>query len=486
MSKKALLDSLTQMARESQDTQAALQRAQQPNYPGGAANTDGAFGAPHIRSGEDPLSSRPFYIARAANVLTGQAAPDTAKFEIAESERLKRALAEVYGGDKYPRNSVVVPIDWNLLPDTVRLDKSFAPMRQAMHEAVAHVDPEFLETRRSVEVHDSRAAKTRMTDARYVQRTAMSYLDQQSGGALVAPPQFGDLIPILRNKAILPNIGAVFVPLPPQGAIKYPRQTGVTTIKEKPENTPADESNPTFDDVTLEPKQFIGLVRASNQLLAFAPGVAEMAIRNDLAEQIALTFDLAGLEGSGGPNRVNGIVTQASKASPAWTVNAKVTGANGDTWTPPDVSRTIRKNMQRNSDVKTFVMRPDMWLGITEARADAVAAGDKQGAYLWNMLRMFGEDFGETLRQRRVVTSNQVSNTRAKGNATNLTYILGLDGNEILVGMHGVLVLDANPWETTAYASNQTLLRAILFGDVGVRRGAGVALMDTISVPNLD
>jgi len=437
-------------------------------------------GVPHIRRGEDPLNSRPFYICRAAAVVVGQAGPEMAKQEIAWSEKLRSAMGDVHGQgvEVYGRNSVLIPLSWDLMPETVRYSSDFAPMREAMDLAVSGLSPEFRQVKRTVGVQEFDEHR------REIRRTSMSYLDQTTGGALVAPPQFGDLIPILRNKAVMPNIGAVMVPLPPQGSIKYPRQTGVTTIYEKPENTAGTESNPTFDDVMLEPKQFIGLCRASNQLLTFAPGVAEMAIRNDLTEQIGLTFDYACLEGTPGPNRVAGLRSQATANS--WTVTAKTTGANGDTWAPVDVPRMIAKNMDRNSDLRCWICRPRFWLGITEQRADAVSAGDKQGAYLYKMLRDFGEDFGEMLRQRKVVTSNQVPANRTKGSASNLTYMLGVDGQEILIGMHGVMVLDANPWETTAYSSNQTLLRAIMFGDMAVRRGAGVALMDTLVVPNLD
>lgn len=435
------------------------------------------YTAPNIRTGEDSMSSRPFYIAKAALVAIGQATADTAKFEVAESTRLKKALKDAWGGSgtNYSDRSIVIPLSWDCMPEDVRRSSDFAPMRKAFHEAVADVDPDVVFGKQFASVFDKGQRQV-------YYKAAMSYLDQTTGGALVRPPEFGDLIPILRNKAVLPNIGATNVALPAQGSIQYPRQTGVTTFRPKPENTAGDESNPTYDDVTMHPHQHIGLVRASNQLLTFAPGLAEAAIRNDMAEQIALTFDLAGLEGTGGPNRVKGIINQAGIG----TVAAYSTGTNGDTWTRRDTARMLRVAMQRNSDLKTWIMRPDMWLGITETATDAVVPGDAAGPYLFHMLREFSADFGENLRQRKVVTSNQVSAARTKGSASDLTYILGVDGAEILVGMHGAMVLDANPYETTAYTSNQTLLRAILFGDVQVRRGAGVVLMDDLIVPNLD
>lgn len=424
-------------------------------------------------------ASQPFYIAKLANHLAGgdnggSDAGDAA-FERQESNRLKKALTDCYGtGAQYTKNSFLVPLSWDLMPESVRRSSDFDPLRKAMAAAFDRLDPDEYLSKKSVEVYGDKQAR--------LYKTSMSYLTQTTGGALVAPPQFADLIPILRNKAVLPNIGATNVALPAQGSVLYPRQTGVSTFAEVPENTAGSETNPTFDDIKLEPKQFIGLVRASNQLLTFAPGIAEAAIRNDMSEQIALTFDYAGLHGAGGPNRVKGVVNQSGINS----VSALSAGTNGDTWQPKETARMLRAAMIRNSDVKTWIMRPDMWLGITETRADAVVPGDASGNYLFHMLREFSADFGENLRGRKVVTSNQVSNTRSKGSSNSLTYILGVDGQEILVGMHGAMVLDANPYETTAYTSNQTLLRAILFGDVQIRRGAGITLLDNLLTPNLD
>lgn len=466
-----------ELAREElASAKAELAEAKKPVEKGQAHHAV-PMSAPHIRTGEDPMSSRPFYISKAALVAVGQEGAETAKLEMDESRRLKKALTDCWGssGTNYSDRCIVIPLSWDCMPEDVRVSSDFQPLRKAMHAAVATLDPDVINSRVSTRVFSKS-----QRDVYY--KTAMSYLDQTTGGALVAPPEFGDLIPILRNKAVLPNIGATNVALPAQGSIQYPRQTGVTTFKPKPENTAGDESNPTYDDITLHPHQHIGLVRASNQLLKFAPGLAEASIRNDMAEQIALTFDIAGLEGTGGPNRVKGIINQTGIG----TVTAYETGTNGDTWSRRDTARMLRKAMQRNSDLKTFIMRPDMWLGITETATDAVVPGDGAGLYLFNAMREFSADFGETLRQRKVVTSNQVSTARTKGSGTDLTYILGVDGQEILVGMHGAMVLDANPYETTAYSSNQTLLRAILFGDVQVRRGAGVVFMDDLIVPNLD
>ena len=277
--------------------------------------------APAVRVGEDPLSSRPVYFAKAAKALLTRDFGD-AKLEVDFSEKFKKAMQDYYGrgADGYSGNAILLPLSWNLVPPEIAGDASYTPWKKAISAAVENLDPDQIEGRRMV-------ATFTKGERQVFKKTAMSYTDQATGGAMVRPAEFGDLIPILRNKAVLQNIGATQVPLPVQGSVKYPRQTAVTTVYARPENTAGTESNPTFDDVTLEPKQYIGLVRASNQLLQYAPGLAEATIRNDMAEQMALTFDRDGLEGDGGPNRVKGIINQAGIT----TVAALNTGTDGDT-----------------------------------------------------------------------------------------------------------------------------------------------------------
>lgn len=435
---------------------------------------------PVARNGENSMSSRPLYMSKAAMVVSGMIDAECAKLEIQEFGRFRKAMQD--HGNEYKamkKNSLLVPLSWKLLPADISRSSDFMPMRKALHDAMAeeYYDPDSIIHRKSVDVHRSKADEMKY-------KATMSSIDQTVGGAMVAPPAFGDLIPLLRNKMVMPNIGARNVPLPSQGSMQVPRQTSASTVNERPENTAGVESNPETDTITMNPREFIGLVRSSNQLLTYSPGMAEAMIRSDMTDVMALTFDFACLSGSGGPNLVEGIIKQA--VATGGTVQAKTQGVDGNEWTPPDIARTIRTNMDRNSDVKTWIMRPSMWLGITETRADSVAAGDQAGQYLWSMFRTFGEDFGEMLRQRKVVTSNQVVNNQTKGAGTNLTYILGVDGDEIMVGMHGAVVMDANPWGDAAYAANQTLFRSIMYGDCKIRRGAGVAYMPQLAVPNLD
>ncbi len=55
-----------------------LERKAKPVYPAGAINTDNVFVAPHIRTGEDPMTSRPFMLpgVTVANLAAHQSAVD--------------------------------------------------------------------------------------------------------------------------------------------------------------------------------------------------------------------------------------------------------------------------------------------------------------------------------------------------------------------------------------------------------------------------
>ena len=423
----------------------------------------------HVRKGEDPLSSRPFYVAKAAAALEA-GDPDLAKQEFECSRLLRKALTGYDPNYKYQGGSIMLPLAWHLLPDEVRHAPEFAEYKKSMAAAIDNMDQG--EVTRQIGEYRAKS---------FFQKAPQSYQDQTLGGPLVAPPEYGELIPLLRNNSVLMNIGCRQIALPPQGAIYYPRQTGAMTPDQLPENPVVGsvESNVTTDDLVLSAKQFIGTVRTSNQLLRFSQGAAEALIRDDMMAQIQLLYDKAGLEGTGGTSRVLGLVNTPGINK----IVAKTPGgANvGDTWTPIDLVRMIAAAQNLNSDVKSWIMLPGQFLGITETRGTGgPVAGVQDGQYLFDIMRLVGTNVENKLRGRPVEVSNQVSRVRTKGTAQNLTYILGVDPQEIILGLHGAVELAVNTQADSVYAKNQSLLRVVMYGDVGVRRPAGITLLDNL------
>lgn len=446
---------------------ADLERTAKPTAPAVRG-----YGTPHVRKGENPLSSRPFYVSRAAESLLNKD-DRNAKQEVAASNFLKSALRD-HGGN-YASDTMLLPMSWALLPAEIANAPEMVEVRKGMAAAVAGMDEG--EIRR--QVGDTNAAAM-------FRKAPMSSQDQAFGGAMIAPPEFGELIPILRNKSVLTEIGCRIIALPPQGTIQFPRQTSATAANYLPEN-PANNGTETdvgTDDLILGPKAISVFCRASNQSLRFSQGTMEALIRTDMMEQIQLFVDKAGLEGVRGPNGIQGIINTSGITR----VTAKTTGSTnvGDTWTPVDVTRMIAAAMAVNSDVKAWVMAPGTWLGITETRSTGgPTAGVQDGGYLYDLIRNLGQSIPDLLRGRPVKASNQVSRVRTKGTANTLTYILGLDPDEIVLAMHGAVELSINSQETGAYLKNQSLLRVIAYADVGVRRPAGVTLMDQLTLLSL-
>jgi hypothetical protein len=125
-------------------------------------------------------------------------------------------------------------------------------------------------------------------------------------------------------------------------------------------------------------------------------------------------------------------------------------------------------------------MRPKTWFKYLQLRADAVAQGDRQGMFLFNAIREPGYDAKPTLSGYPVTKSTQVSQSRAKGNATNLTYIVGGMWSDLLIGMFGAIEFSATTMGDTSFTNDQTWVKGILSADIAARHEAAFVLLDNI------
>ncbi len=302
---------------------------------------------------------------------------------------------------------------------------------------------------------------------------ALSWLNETTGGALVAPPEMGELIELLRNKEALVNAGARVVPLPPQGRLKYPRQTAASTTYWVGENSPITESLIGTGEVTLQAKKLAVLIKAPNELIRFASPAAEALLRDDMTKSLALGLDLAGLQGAGGDTVPLGIINRPGINR----INSSVQGANGDTLAGADVYRFIAAVEESNAEYEGWIMRPKTLYKYYQLRADAVTAGDKQGPFLFNLIREAQDDTPATIAGYPVTKSTQVSTSQQKGTGTTLTYVLGGMFSDILIGMFGAIEFAATTMGDTSFVNDQTWVRGILSADVQVRHEAAFSLM---------
>lgn len=441
----------------------------------GQPHPNQVLGAPHIRNGENPLTSRGFSFMKMLGVLTGAIEPSQAKVELDIHNRLHNVYVKELGGSGYNYGGSGIPGTQRFL----------APLATGfMHEGV--VPHDFRREMKCLvragtdgcDIEEAAWIRRKMLTNHYgnVGSKALSWLNELTGGALVAPPEMGELIELLRNKEALVNAGARVVPLPPQGRMKYPRQTAASLTYWVGENSPITDSDIGVGEVTLQAKKLAVMIKAPNELIRFASPAAEALMRDDMTKSLALGLDLAGLEGGGGDNRPLGIIRRQNITQ----LTSSRTTANGDYLTGVDVYRMIAAVEEANAEFETFLMRPKTLYKYYQLRNDAVAQGDSQGPFLFNMIREPGEGVNAKLAGYEVVKSTQISQSRSKGSATNLTYILGGMFSDLLIGMFGAIEFAATTMGDTAFTYDQTWVRGILSADVAVRHEAAFVWMDNI------
>lgn len=435
--------------------------------PAPGAHPNQVFGVPGVRYGEDPMSSRGFSFMKMLGLVTGMVKPDQAKVEMDIHNRLDKLYVKDMGGAGYEYSGggfrFMAPLATSFMQEGVVPWEFRREMKSLVNAGVRGVDPE-----------EMGWIRNKMLGA---QHKTLSWLGELDGGALVAPPEMGELIELLRNKEALVNAGARTVPLPPQGRIKYPRQTAASLTYWVGENAGITESDIGTGEVTLQAKKLAVLIKAPNELIRFASPAAEALMRDDMTKSLALGLDLAGLEGAGTDTRPRGVINFQGIN----TVNSSTTGANGDMVVGQDVYRMIAVVEEQNAEFEGFIMRPKTFYKYYQLRSDAIGQGDNSGVFLFNLMREAGDGVKATLAGYPVTKSTQVSQVQSKGSASNLTYIVGGMWSDLLIGMFGAIEFAATTMGDTAFTNDQTWVRGILSADIQARHEAAFSYM-----PNLD
>lgn len=131
-----------------------------------------------------------------------------------------------------------------------------------------------------------------------------------AGGYLVETQNVG-FIELLRAKSVLFNMGAKRLS-GLQGNVSIPKQSVAgTAVWLANEASTITESQQTFVQVALTPKNVGGYTEISRQLLLQSSPAAEGIVVADLATVVALDIDAKGLNGSGAAGQPTGIINTA-------------------------------------------------------------------------------------------------------------------------------------------------------------------------------
>lgn len=413
---------------------------------------------PRIRRGESALTSRGFQFTRLFAAMGGHATWDDAKVEKGICDSLRDSATK----HRQPQTPgyVQVPMGTELMFEEHHDADKLSEYREIVKAGVHGADP------------DEMAWMVRKAVT-----GGMSYVDATTGGALVGPPVYGEMIDLLRNKDALMRAGATVVALPPTG-ITYPRILSATTGYWLGEKEAAAGTTPGTGTLTLQPKKCVVLVKLPNELLRYGTVSAEMVARNDMALTLSLTLDKALIDGNGGGKTPLGLLNTVGVG----VVTPTTVAADGNTLSPGDIYSFLATVFGNNADFTGFILRPDLFLQFVKARGGVYNGSTTvaQGQFLFDQMRTLGDNQVGPMAGATATLSNNVPKDRVKGSGTTLTCMLGGNWPDFYIAMLGTAEFATTNEGMQLFEQDMTAIRAILTCDGGARHPGAFAVCDNL------
>lgn len=289
-----------------------------------------------------------------------------------------------------------------------------------------------------------------------------------TGGNLVATDLLADdFIEFLRNNALMLQLGVRTMP-GLVGNVAIPRRSGVaSTYYLSTQTTAITQSESTFDQVTMAPKNLAALSKYSRQtLLQGTPGIEEL-VRRDLTDGINLAIDLGILNGSGSSGQPTGIMQTSGIGSVAM-------GTNGGAITVEKVVDLESAVMQANGVVNAanvaYLTNYKVSAALKKLRAGGSTTTD--GPFLVNdQLNAIGR--GPTpanLNGYPLALTNQVPSNLTKGSSSGVCSALVMgDFSQAMVGFWGNGLEITVGEDQDDFSKALTSVRGIVTYDVAVR-----------------
>ena len=289
-----------------------------------------------------------------------------------------------------------------------------------------------------------------------------------TGGNLVATDLMADeFIEALRNNSIMLGLG-VRTMTGLVGNVAIPRRASVaSTYYLGSETTAITQSESTFDQVTLSPKNLAALSKYSRQtLLQGTPGI-EQLVRRDITDGINLGIDLGVLNGSGSAGQPEGIMQTTGIGSVAL-------GTNGGPITVESLvdleEQVLIDNGALNRDNIAYVTNAKVLAELKKLRAGGSTTGD--GTFLVNnQLDALGRGATPTsVNGYPLYVTNQVPSNLTKGSSSGVcSAMLMGDFSQAMVGFWGNGLEITVGEDSDDFSKALTSVRGIVTYDVAVR-----------------
>jgi len=258
-----------------------------------------------------------------------------------------------------------------------------------------------------------------------IERRDLTVGTDADGGYTVAT-DLGELIPALRPRLKTIELGATLLS-GLTGNLDIPRQTAVASASWKAENAASDESDATFDKISLTPNRLTAFTDVSNTLLTQSDAVTEAFVRRDLEIAVQTALDLAAINGSGTAPEPKGILNYSGIGSVAG-------GTNGAAPTLAHIIDLESEIAIDNADVinMAYLTTPGVRGKLKKTVLDAGS-----GFFIWQGMELNG--YGAHI-------STQVPSDLTKGSGTDLHAIIFGNWQDLLIGQWGGVNILVNPY----------------------------------------
>jgi HK97 family phage major capsid protein len=299
---------------------------------------------------------------------------------------------------------------------------------------------------------------------------ALAAGDAAAGGFLIPDQYSADIIELLRAQSVVRKLNPLQVPMP-MGTLTLPKITGGVTAQYIGENVNIPKGQPSFGSLRLTYKKLAALVPVSNDLLRYNAYGVDAIVRDDLVSGIAMREDIAFIRDDGSQFTPKGLRY--------WAPAANLIPANG-TVNLANVTSDLAKLILQLMNANVRMLRPGwMFAPRTMMYLMTVRDGNGNFAFRDEMLlgRLWNFPFGATTQ----IPINL-------GGGTDESEVYFTDMADVVIGDATSIIIDASTEAAyhdgtqvvAAFSQDQTVVRAIVQHDLGMRHDASVAVLTAV------
>lgn len=284
-----------------------------------------------------------------------------------------------------------------------------------------------------------------------------------SGGFLVPPDHKSTYYDRLRAQSVFLDAGPQVLDTT-SNVVRVPKIGTSGSAAFVAENAPITPTDPTFEQVELEPKKLAALVLASNESLGDSNPALREVVARDLEREMGLTLDRSFLFGDpavvGQEAGILGVTNAAG-------INKTPLATNGRTPTLDDVATALEEQESANArGRKALFMHPRTWGTFRRLKDNDLRYQLQPVPSLEAQRQLFGVP---------VFLSSQIPIDLTVGTSTDTSWIALVDMEAVVVARREELRVEFDA--SYKFGSDQTAIRTISRWDVGVIHNAGVRVL---------